>query len=142
MDLGLEPRPSSTPVAATAPFQLLSEKGVLAYRKALFSEKVLQAYSVAPYDNSLILRNAAAHSRFLHDFWSNPVTLKIMSENMQAPLVPIFTLEEAFVSLQTSSNDLDDMKKEITIEPLHQKIPIAACNSYNPLEAKSIIPWQ
>lgn len=66
-----------------------------------------------------------------------------MSENMKAPLVPIFNLEEAFVSFQTSSNDIDQMKKEVTIEPPHEKILIGEGDAnYNPLEAKSIIPWQ
>ena len=142
-ELVLELRPSSTPIAATTPFPLLSEKGVLTYRKALFSENVIRACSVAPYDNTLILRNAAGHSKFLHDFWNHPETLKIMSQNMKAPLVPIFPLEEAFVSLQTSSNDLEEMKKEVSVEPQHERIPISESDlNYDPLKVKSIIPWQ
>ncbi|RFU32487.1 hypothetical protein B7463_g3852, partial [Scytalidium lignicola] len=141
-DLTLELRPSSTPIAATEPFPFLSEKGVLAYRKALFSKNVLLECAVAPYANSLILRNAAGHSAFLHDLWNHPETLRIVSENMKAPLVPIFPLEEAFVSLQTSSSDVKDMVKEVRVEPQYEKDPIADGDfQYDPLKAKSIIPW-
>jgi hypothetical protein len=142
-ELRLEVRPSSTPIAATAPFPLLSEAGVLAYRKALFSKEVIESCSVAPYENSMIVRNAAGHSKFLHEFWNHSETLRIMSENMKAPLVPIFPLEEAFVSLQTYSDNLEDMKKEVSVGPKHERVPIADGDlKYDPLMAKSIIPWQ
>lgn len=143
-DLRLEPREFSTPIAATAPFQLLSEKGVSAYRRALFAPEVLDECAVSPYLNTLIVRDAAKKSKFLHDFWNHHETLKILSELMQAPLVPIFKIEEGFVSVQTkSSNDIEQMKKEVSIEPDHQVIQLSEEErDADPLKSGSIIPWQ
>ncbi|KAG9661956.1 hypothetical protein KCU95_g407, partial [Aureobasidium melanogenum] len=142
-DLKLEPREFSTPIAATAPFQLLTEEGVLAYRRALFAPEVLDECAVSPYPNTLIVRDAAKKSKFLHDFWNHPETLNILSGLMQAPLVPIFKIEEGFVSVQTNSaKDLEEMKKEISIEPDHRLIEMSEEEkNANPLESGSIIPW-
>ncbi|KAG9948736.1 hypothetical protein KCU85_g4831, partial [Aureobasidium melanogenum] len=142
-DLKLEPREFSTPIAATAPFQFLSEEGVLAYRRALFAPDVLDQCAVSPYLNTLIIRDAAKNSKFLHDFWNHPETLKILSGLMQAPLMPIFKIEEGFVSVQTkSSNDIEEMKKEVSIEPDHQLIELSEEErNADPLKTGSIIPW-
>lgn len=143
-DLKLESREFTTPIAATAPFQLLSEEGVLAYRRALFAPEVLEECAVSPYLNTLIVRDAAKKSKFLHDFWNHPETLHILSGLMQAPLVPIFKIEEGFVSVQTkSSKDLEEMKKEVSIEPDHRLIELSEEErNADPLKSGSIIPWQ
>ncbi|KAH0030048.1 hypothetical protein KCU78_g3175, partial [Aureobasidium melanogenum] len=142
-DLKLEPRDFSTPIAATAPFQLLSEEGVLAYRRALFAPDVLDECAVSPYLNTLIVRDAAKKSKFLHDFWNHPDTLRILSGLMQAPLVPIFKIEEGFVSVQTkSSQDIEEMKKEVSIEPDHRLVELSEEErNADPLKFGSIIPW-
>ncbi|KAK6005945.1 hypothetical protein QM012_007587 [Aureobasidium pullulans] len=142
-DLRLEPREFSTPIAATAPFQLLSEEGVLAYRRALFAPEVLEECAVSPYLNTLIVRDAAKKSKFLHDFWNHPQTLHILSELMQAPLVPIFRIEEGFVSVQTkTAKDIQEMKKEVSIEPDHRVIELSEEErNADPLKSGSIIPW-
>ncbi|CZT06815.1 uncharacterized protein RAG0_12457 [Rhynchosporium agropyri] len=110
-DLQLEQRSTSTPIAATAAFLFLSHEGVLAYRGALFSDETLENCSVLLGANALILRNAGGHSKFLHDLWNHPETLKIMSKNMKVPLIPIMQMEEAFVSVQTDSYDIEEMKE-------------------------------
>ncbi|KAH0163548.1 hypothetical protein KCU67_g5511, partial [Aureobasidium melanogenum] len=142
-DLKLEPRDFSTPIAATAPFQLLSEEGVLAYRRALFAPDVLDECAVSPYLNTLIVRDAAKKSKFLHDFWNHPDTLRILSGLMQAPLVPIFKIEEGFVSVQTkSSQNIEEMKKEVSIEPDHRLVELSEEErNADPLKFGSIIPW-
>ncbi|KAG9592058.1 hypothetical protein KCU97_g6688, partial [Aureobasidium melanogenum] len=142
-DLKLEPREFSTPIAATAPFQLLNEEGVLAYRRALFAPGVLDECAVSPYLNTLIVRDAAKKSKFLHDFWNHPETLRILSGLMQAPLVPIFKIEEGFVSVQTkSSKNVEEMKKEVSIEPDHRLIELSEEEkNADPLKSGSIIPW-
>ncbi|KAL2070349.1 hypothetical protein VTL71DRAFT_13375 [Oculimacula yallundae] len=140
-DLQLEQRPSSTPIAATPAFSFLSHEGVLAYRRALFSDEVLKTCSVTTGSNALILRNAGGHSKFLHDLWNHPETLRIMSENMKAPLIPIFQLEEGFVSVQTESCDIDEMKREISQVPQHVRIPLTKeQENFDPLNS-NILPW-
>ncbi|KAL5330178.1 hypothetical protein ACEPPN_003703 [Leptodophora sp. 'Broadleaf-Isolate-01'] len=140
-DLHLEQRPSSTPIAATAAFPFLSHEGVLAYRRALFSDEVLEHCSATWGSNALILRNAGGHSKFLHDLWNHPETLRIMSENMKAPLIPIFQLEEGFVSVQTESCDVEEMKREISKVPQHVTIPLTEeQKSFDPLNS-NILPW-
>ncbi|XMA18062.1 hypothetical protein WAI453_010853 [Rhynchosporium graminicola] len=104
-------RSTSTPIAATAAFPFLSHEGVLAYRGALFSDETLENCSVLLGANALILSNAGGHSKFLHDLWNHPETLKIMSKNMKVPLIPIMQMEEAFVSVQTDSYDIEEMKE-------------------------------
>ncbi|KAH0351790.1 hypothetical protein KCU83_g4017, partial [Aureobasidium melanogenum] len=142
-DLKLEPREFSTPIAATAPFQLLSKEGVLAYRRALFAPDVLDECAVSPYLNTLIVRDAAKKSKFLHDFWNHPETLRILSGLMQAPLVPIFKIEEGFVSVQTkSSRNIEEMKKEVSIEPDHRLTELSEHDrNADPFKSGSIIPW-
>lgn len=141
-NLHLDQRPSSAPVAATAAFPFLSHEGVLAYRRALFSDEVLEHCSATWGSNALILRNAGGHPKFLHDLWNHPETLRIMSENMQAPLIPIFQLEEGFVSVQTESCDVEEMKREISEAPQHVQIPLTKeQESFDPLNS-NILPWQ
>jgi hypothetical protein len=122
----------------------LSEEGVLAYRRALFAPEVLDECAVSPYLNTLIVRDAAKKSKFLHDFWNHPETLGILSDLMQVPLVPVFKIEEGFVSVQTtSSTDIEEMKKEVSIAPDHRPIEVTQEErAYDPLKAGSIIPWQ
>ncbi|CZT51608.1 uncharacterized protein RSE6_12772 [Rhynchosporium secalis] len=122
-DLQLEQRSTSTPIAATAAFPFLSHEGVLAYRGALFSDETLENCSVLLGANALILRNAGGHSKFLHDLWNHPETLKIMSKNMKVPLISIMQMEEAFVSVQTDSYDIEEMK-EISKGATASMIPI------------------
>ncbi|CAD0107136.1 unnamed protein product, partial [Aureobasidium uvarum] len=142
-DLKLEPRDFSTPIAATAPFSLLSEEGVLAYRRAFFAPEVLNECAVSPYLNTLVVRDAARKSKFLHDFWNHPETLGILSGLMQVPLVPIFKIEEGFVSVQTNaSEDIEAMKKEVSVEPDHRVIELSEEErNTDPLKFGSIIPW-
>ncbi|KAI9740161.1 MAG: hypothetical protein M1834_004739 [Cirrosporium novae-zelandiae] len=140
-DLKLKPLPSSSNIAATTPFPLLSEEGVLAYRRALFAKEVLDNCATNPYTNTIVLRNAAKYSKWLHDMWSHPETVRIVSEAMGTPLVPIFKLEEGFVSVQTKSTNFQDMMKEISIEPLVGKVELTEEEkNFNPLAA-STIPW-
>tara|TARA_R110002060_G_scaffold26170_5_gene35694 strand:- start:975 stop:1172 length:198 start_codon:yes stop_codon:yes gene_type:complete len=65
-----------------------------------------------------------------------------MSENMKAPLVPIFQLEEGFVSVQTESCDVEEMKRETSVVPQHVRIPLTKeQESFDPLSS-NILPWQ
>lgn len=65
-----------------------------------------------------------------------------MSENMKAPLIPIFQLEEGFVSVQTESCDVEEMKREISKVPQHVTIPLTEeQKSFDPLNS-NILPWQ
>lgn len=142
-DLHLERRAHSTPIAATAPFPLLSEAGVRAYRTALFDQDVVENCAIRAFPHTMVLRNAASRSKFLHDFWNHPQVLQILSENIQAPLTPVMQLEEAFVSTQTDSDTLEEMKKEPRIEPYHEKVELTESQrNYDPLAADSLIPWQ
>ncbi len=142
-DLKLEATPTSTEVAATLPFPILSPEGVRAYRRSLFSPNVLAACAGIPFPGTLTLRNAAAFSKFIDDFWNHPETLRVLSEAAGAPLSIMMQTEIGHTNIQTKGNTTDEMIAELRVEPDATKVPLTeAERDYDPLKASSVIPWQ
>lgn len=143
-DLNLTPSPTSTKIAATQPFPILSPEGVLAYRRSLFSARVLDQCAASPGPGTLTLRNVAAHSTFIRDFWSHPQTMAVLSEAVGVPLSIIMQAEIGHTNIQTNGCTMNEMLCDLTVEPQTTKVPLGKEEeqNYDPLSASSIIPWQ
>lgn len=142
-DLKLQPTATSTQVAATCPFPILSPEGVRAYRRSLFSPNVLQNCAASPGPGTLTLRNAAAHSTFVDEFWNHPQTMRILSEAAGVPLSIVMKTEIGHTNIQTRGSTVDEMVSELKVEPEMTKVPLTEeQRSYDPLKDSSIIPWQ
>ncbi|ETN44476.1 uncharacterized protein HMPREF1541_10146 [Cyphellophora europaea CBS 101466] len=141
-DLRLPRSPTSTEVAATVPFPLLSPRGIRAYRRALFASEVVEKCSASPFPGTLTLRNASAHSRFIRDFWNHPETLRAVSDAAGVPLSIVMPTEIAHTNIQASGTNVANMMEALEVEPSNEKIPLTdEERAYDPLKASSIIPW-
>ncbi|KAI9745259.1 MAG: hypothetical protein M1818_001538 [Claussenomyces sp. TS43310] len=141
-ELKIQPSETSTDIAATVPFPILSYEGVRAYRRSLFSQPILQQCASSPYPGTLILRNVAEHSTFIHDFWTHPMTLRLVSDAAGLPLSIVMPTEIGHTNIQTSGVTMEEMIAELSVEPDTTKVQLSEEEkAYDPLTSKSIIPW-
>ncbi|KIX06183.1 uncharacterized protein Z518_04157 [Rhinocladiella mackenziei CBS 650.93] len=141
-DLKLQRSATATEVAATVPFPILTPEGVRAYRRALFSPTVLENCVASPGPGTLTVRNAAAYSSFIQDFWTHPETLQAISDAAGVSLSVVMPTEMAHTNIQTSGSTVEDMVAELKVEPDTTKLPLTdEDRTYDPLKAKSVIPW-
>ncbi|KAF1983144.1 hypothetical protein K402DRAFT_339024 [Aulographum hederae CBS 113979] len=143
-DLLLTPTPTSTPIAGTTPFPLLSPEGVRCYRKALFQRAVIANCANSPGPGALILRGPSRYSTFIKDLWTHPETMQIVSETIGVPLEIVMPLEIGHTNIQTRSDSVDvkAMVDELGPEPLNEPVELSdADREYDPLKVDSIIPW-
>ncbi|KAJ5794952.1 hypothetical protein N7457_001551 [Penicillium paradoxum] len=142
-DLLLNPSPTASPIAGTVPFPLLSAEGVRAYRRALFQRNVVEKCATSPFPGTLVLRDAAKHSKFVHDLWTHPETLKIVSEAVGVPLEVVMPTEIAHTNIQVQGNTISEMSRNLRIEPTLEKVELTPEEqAYDPLkDASAIIPW-
>jgi len=142
MDLNLERSETSSEIAATVPFPILSREGVRAYRRSLFRPSLIHQCACSPMPGTLILRNAAEHSTFINDFWTHPATLQLVSDAAGIPLSIVMRTEIGHTNIQTSGSTMDEMIAELNVEPDGTKITLTEEEmAYDPLNSKSIIPW-
>lgn len=142
-ELKLQPNETSSSIAATEPFPLLSPEGVRAYRRSLFSRDTLQRCACSPWPGTLMLRNAAEYSAFIKDFWTHPVTMQIVSDAVGVPLSIVMNTEIGHTNIQTSGDTLEEMMAQLAVEPDTTKLPLTEEEkAYDPLAASSIVPWQ
>ncbi|KAI1621291.1 major facilitator superfamily domain-containing protein [Exophiala viscosa] len=141
-ELKLPRTSTSSPVAGSLPFKLLSGEGVLAYRKALFDPKVIDQCAVSPRPGTLVLRGAGKISKFVHDFWTHEETMKIISDIVDVPLSIIMKGEIAHTNIQAKGSNLEEMKASLRPEPSLGKVKLTEEEkNYKPLDENSIIPW-
>ncbi|RDW88548.1 hypothetical protein BP6252_00580 [Coleophoma cylindrospora] len=141
-DLKIQGSATSTPIAATSPFPILSHEGILAYRRALFRRDVLHKCAFPAFPGTLILRNAAEHSTFIEDFWTHPETLRLVSDAAGVPLSIVMRTEIGHTNIQTSGRSLNEMIDSLSVEPDTTKIQLSdEEKAYDPLRSNSIIPW-
>jgi hypothetical protein len=138
-DLGLTVLDPSMEIAGSVPFPLLSHEGVLAYRRAM--KKALEACAYQYDTRTLILRNLAKHSKFIRDLWSHPETTKIVSEVAGIPLTVVMPIEMGHTNIQTNSSTIEEMMRELQVEPSTQRVEMTEEANYDPL-ADSVVPWQ
>ncbi|KAL3418752.1 hypothetical protein PVAG01_10468 [Phlyctema vagabunda] len=141
-DLKIKPSATSSEIAGTAPFPILSHEGVRAYRRALFRRDVIEKCASVPHPGTLILRNAAEYSRFIEDFWTHPATMRLVSDAAGLPLSIVMRTEIAHTNIQTEGSTIEEMIQELSVEPPTEKIPLTEEEkAYDPLNSNSIIPW-
>ncbi|KAJ5165237.1 uncharacterized protein N7500_007067 [Penicillium coprophilum] len=142
-DLLLNQSPNASPIAGTVPFPLLSAKGVKAYRNALFQKDVLDNCASSPFSGTLVLRDAVKHSKFVNDFWTNPETMRIVSEAAGVPLEVVMPTEIGHTNIQVEGTTVAEMTSNLKAEPAVEKVELSSEDrTYNPLkDASAIIPW-
>ena len=91
----------------------------------------------------MTLRNAAAHSSFVRDFWNHEETIRVLSEAAGVPLSVVMPAEIGHTNIQTSGRTIDEMVNALKVEPDTTKVPLTEEERlYDPLKVDSIIPWQ
>lgn len=140
----LDESDTTSPVAGTVPFPLLSPAGVRAYRRALFQRTVISQCASSPFPGTLVLRDAVKHSTFIQDFWTHPETMRIVSEAAGVPLEVVMPTEIGHTNIQVEGATVSEMASNLNVEPSVGKEELSdEDRSYDPLkDEKSIIPWQ
>jgi hypothetical protein len=142
-ELHISSTPTSSPVAGTLPFSLLSREGVLNYRRELFASNIVEKCGASLKAGTMVLRGAARHSQFIHDFWTHEETMRIISDAVETPLEIIMPLEIGHTNVQTKGDTMEAMKAELKPEPSLETVELSEADKlYNPLDEDSIIPWQ
>ncbi|KAJ5151123.1 uncharacterized protein N7482_010375 [Penicillium canariense] len=142
-ELQLVQSETASPIAGTVPFPLLSTEGVKAYRRAMFQQDVLNHCASSPFPGTLVLRDAVRYSKFVRDFWTHPVTLRIVSEAAGIPLEIIMPTEIGHTNIQVKGSTISEMKNNLTTEPTLERVILSPEDrEYDPLkDASAIIPW-
>ncbi|KIW84889.1 hypothetical protein Z517_00277 [Fonsecaea pedrosoi CBS 271.37] len=145
-DLCLPPSPISQ-VASTDPFPLLSEEALLEHRRELLSDDVLDSCMYHTRDKSVQLRGMAPrYAPFIHQFWTSPEVLKIVSDLAGVDLVPVMDFEICHTNVQLGPEGLAGVRDIPIIPP---GAPVAETMSAiqegpeEPLAAakESVVPW-
>ncbi|GAB1194502.1 hypothetical protein APSETT444_003748 [Aspergillus pseudonomiae] len=137
-DLGLKGSKTSTPIAGSAPFPFLSEAGVHAYRRCLMKPHILQDCAKSYGAGTFILRNLAQHSKFISDLWTHPETMRIVSEVAGVPLTIIMPIEIGHTNIQTAGCTVDDLMRELDVEPKANSVCMDEQDGYDPLRESAV----
>ncbi|RAQ71267.1 hypothetical protein COH20_003454 [Aspergillus flavus] len=132
-DLGLKGSNTSTSIAGSVPFPFLSETGVRAYRRSLMRPHILKSCAKSYGAGTFILRNLAKHSKFISDLWTHPETMRIVSEVAGVPLTIIMPTEIGHTNIQTAGGTVDDLMRELDVEPRANCVCVDEQNGYDPL---------
>jgi hypothetical protein len=115
-DLKLGESPIS-PVGSTDPFPFLSAEGVRAFRRELFSKEVLDNCMYSTRPGSAQLRGMAPRfAPFVHQFWTSPEVLKIVSDLAGVDLVPVMNHEICHTNVQLGPDGVEGVK-DTPIDP-------------------------
>ena len=103
----------------------------------------MQNCSYSPYKKTLVLRNVAEYSKFVHDLWTHPETLKIIHEVAGVPLAPVIPYEIGQTNMQVRGSSVEEMIKELASEPSTATRELTEEEkAFDPLTEQGIIPWQ
>ena len=138
-DLHLPPSPLSE-VASTEPFPLMSEEAILAHRRELFSKDVLDNCSYHTRPGSVQLRGMAPrYAPFIHQFWTSPEVLAIVSDLAGVDLVPVMDYEICHTNVQLGPGGLEDVKNTPVVPP---EAPSESDQEGNDRGGKTpVVPW-
>ncbi|KIX94727.1 uncharacterized protein Z520_09417 [Fonsecaea multimorphosa CBS 102226] len=145
-DLCLPPSPIS-PIASTDPFPLLSEEALLEHRRELLSDEVLNNCMYSTREQSVQLRGMAPrYAPFIHQFWTSPEVLKIVSELAGVDLVPVMDFEICHTNVQLGPDGLSGVRNIPIIPPGAPEQDTRSAVHAEPRESpvvtkKSIVPW-
>jgi hypothetical protein len=115
--LGLSSEGSTSPIAITAPFPLLSEEGIRATRADLFRREILEnhRWKEAKDPNIYKLRGYAQAAPFVYDMWSSDAMLNACSQAAGCELEVVFEYEIGHINVQLppgkakSDTDIDNL---------------------------------
>ena len=108
-EIQLPPSPIS-PVASSIPFPLLSQEAIHAHRRELFSKPVLSNCLWQKRPGAAFIRGAAPrYAPFVHQFWTSPEVLGIVSSIAGVDLVPVIDYEICHTNVQVGEGGLDEV---------------------------------
>lgn len=144
-DISLPPSAIS-PVASSVPFPLLSQDAIFQHRKELFSKPVLDKCMYHTREGSVQLRGMAPrYAPFIHDFWTSPEVLGIISKIAGIDLVPVMDYEICHTNVQLGPEGVAGVRK-IPVAPL--ETTDAEIDNYHKLAGKysskdflPVVPW-
>ncbi|OAG35480.1 hypothetical protein AYO21_10361 [Fonsecaea monophora] len=145
-DLCLPPSPISQ-VASTDPFPLLSEEALLEHRRELLSDDVLNSCMYHTRDKSVQLRGMAPrYAPFIHQFWTSPEVLKIVSDLAGVDLVPVMDFEICHTNVQLGPEGLAGVRDIPIIPPGAPAAETMSAIQEGPEEPpaaakESVVPW-
>ncbi|OQV05662.1 hypothetical protein CLAIMM_10359 [Cladophialophora immunda] len=145
-DLCLPPSPISQ-VASTDPFPLLSEEALLEHRRELLSDGVLNNCMYSTRPESVQLRGMAPrYAPFIHQFWTSPEVLKIVSDLAGVDLVPVMDFEICHTNLQLGPDGLAGVKNIPIVPPGAPEVDTTSTIQGEPeappaAPKESIVPW-
>jgi hypothetical protein len=147
-DLALEPTELSD-IATTEPFQLLSPEAVLEMRRELFSKPVLDNCLRHTRPGSVQLRGMAPrYAPFIHQFWSSPEVLEIVSRTAGVELVPVVDYEISHTNIQLNAGGIEEVRRTpvhppvATEESIRKAEEAKKINNQAPTDqTKPIIEW-
>ena len=114
-------------IAHTEPFQLLSHEGVLAHRREIFSQEVLDNCMHHTRPGSVQIRGMAPrYAPFIHSFWHSPEVLEIISRNAGIDLVPVMDYEICHTNVQLGPNGISGVHATPIEPPVATGTAIAA----------------
>ncbi|PVH79588.1 hypothetical protein DL98DRAFT_420166 [Cadophora sp. DSE1049] len=97
-----------SPVASSVPFPLLSAEAIKQHRKELFSKDVIDNCAFATRPGSVQLRGMAPrYAPFVHQFWTSPEVLGIISNIAGVDLVPVMDYEICHTNVQLGPGGMD-----------------------------------
>ncbi|KAJ5106955.1 hypothetical protein N7456_003630 [Penicillium angulare] len=139
-DIKLQPSPISQ-VASTDPFQLLSNEGVKAFRRELFSKNVLENCSFPTRPGSVQLRGMAPrYAPFTYQFWTSPEVLGIIKDLAGVELVPVFDHEIAHTNVQLGPKGLEGVK-DTPVDPPGPPPEYQSAKASKEETSKPVVPW-
>lgn len=107
-----------SPVASSVPFPLLTDTAIRQHRKELFSPGVLDNCLFHPFPNTVMLRGMAPrYAPFIHQFWTSPEVLSIISSIAGVDLVPVMDYEICHTNVQLGIGGVEGLKDIPVIPP-------------------------
>ncbi|KAG0650767.1 hypothetical protein D0Z07_2827 [Hyphodiscus hymeniophilus] len=117
-DVSLPPSPIS-PVASSVPFPLLSQSAIHEHRKELFSADALNNCLWHKRPDVAFIRGAAPrYAPFVHQFWTSPEVLAIVSSIAGEDLVPVMDYEICHTNVQVGEGGLEGVRNTPVVPPL------------------------
>ncbi|KAJ9299615.1 hypothetical protein DTO271G3_2499 [Paecilomyces variotii] len=140
-DLHLDESPIS-PIASTDPFPFLSEEGVRAFRREIFSSNVLANCMYYTRPGSVQIRGMAPrYAPFTYSFWTSPEVLGVVSSLAGVDLVPVMDHEIAHTNVQLGPKGVDGVK-DTPVEP-PEAPRVIGTHTHMPevKKAEALVPW-
>lgn len=146
-DLCLPPSPISQ-MASTDPFPLLSEEAIREHRRELFSKELLDNCMYHTRAGSVQLRGMAPrYAPFIHQFWTSPEVLRIVSDLAGVDLVPVEDYEICHTNVQLGPDGIEGVRNTPDMPPAAPEVAVApearqgGGGDSGPAKKPAVVPW-